>query len=158
MSFWLLISLLSCPGRTLSDSSTLELPFVFGWDVKVKSDMKVLNWTESSWSFYEEKLSTYWQCYGWTCVGVFVCCTLPYPCFSCVSGSGPGHTQQMETSAAAANQNPGSLASVELNSTLALKAQLQCVQVDKFIFMMYLMCHRATGYLIWCVYLAERIL
>lgn len=43
-----------------------------------------------------------------------------------------GHTQQMETSVAAANQNPGSLASVELNSTLALKAQLQCVQREYF--------------------------
>ncbi|XP_075888770.1 protein phosphatase 1 regulatory subunit 35 [Nelusetta ayraudi] len=43
-----------------------------------------------------------------------------------------GHTHPMETSAAAANQNPGSLASVELNSTLALKAQLQCLQREYF--------------------------
>lgn len=55
-----------------------------------------------------------------------------------MSGSGPGHTQQMEASPAATNQNPGSLVNVELNSTLALKAHLQCLQVDKFICMMYL--------------------
>lgn len=57
-----------------------------------------------------------------------------YPRPSCLFISDAGHTKQMETPAAAtANQNPGSLACAKLNSALALKAQLQSLQVEEFV-------------------------